>query len=87
MHLSFCGIVLAKNLENRKRLGNNFDEKEHDYFSTLCCAFLGVFFSILCVFSKNMKIGVVGDKLQIQKCVNPFTMNFFGLIFTLVFVV
>jgi len=61
MHLSFCGIVLVKNLENRKRLGNNFDEKEHDYFSMLCCVFLGVSFSILCVFSKNMKIGVVVD--------------------------
>jgi hypothetical protein len=61
MHLSFCGIVLVKNLENRKRLGKNFDEKEHDYFSMLCCAFLGVFFSILCVFSKNMKIGIVVD--------------------------
>jgi len=48
MHLSFCGIVLVKNLENKKRLGNNFDDKEHDYFSMFCCAF-----------SKNMKIGVV----------------------------
>ncbi len=48
MHLSFCGIVLVKNLENKKRLGNIFDDKEHDYFSMLCCAF-----------SKNMKIGVV----------------------------
>jgi len=61
MHLSFCGIILVKNLENRKRLGNNFDEKEDDYFSMLCCVFLGVSFSILCVFSKNMKIGVVVD--------------------------
>jgi hypothetical protein len=61
MHLSFCGIVLGKNLENRKRLRNSFDEKEHDYFSMLCCAFLGVFFSIFYVFSKNMKIGIVVD--------------------------
>ncbi len=50
-----------KKLENRKILRKSFDEKEHDYFNMLCCVFLGVFFSILCVFSKNMKIGVVVD--------------------------
>ncbi len=50
-----------KNLENRKRFMNNFGEKEHDYFNMLCCAFLGVFFSIFCVLSKNMKIGVVAN--------------------------
>jgi hypothetical protein len=47
------------NLESRKRLGNNFDEKEHDYFSMLCLCVFGC--SLFCVFSKNMKIGVVVD--------------------------
>jgi len=70
----FVGLV--KNLENKKRLGNNFDDKEHDYFSMLCCAF-----------SKNMKIGVVANWLQIQKCVDSFIIYMFGLIFTLAFVV
>jgi hypothetical protein len=83
MHLSFCGIVLVKNLENRNRLRNNFDEKEHDYFSMLCCAILGVFFSIFCVFSKNMKIGVVANT---KMCIFIY-YEFFGLIFTLAFVV